>query len=213
MKNLEKRISGLIIGSIFPLSLGLLSVTIWFFFDKSESRPLIYLAIGVLTGILIDLKFLKIWINNRFNLPIWIIALIYIVYNFFVYGFFMGIPVLNTFLGLLAGYYFGHRICYKKIEKEKHTRLINHVSMFTGLIMAFICVSSGFLAIYNNGEGMIQDVIRLAGLSFKVTTLILWGIVFIGGFILILTNILLTRIIMIKTIKNHTRLTTCIAND
>lgn len=202
MKNIEKRISGLIIGSIFPLSLGLLLVTIWFLFDKSENRPLFYLAFGLLVGILIDLKFLKGWINRRFNLPIWIIILIYLVYNVFVYGFFMGLPVFNTFLGLLAGYYFGNRICYNKIESEKHSKLISQVSIFAGLIMTFVCISSGFLAIYENGAaGMIQNVL---GLSFEVTRSMLWGIVLIGGLILILANILITRITMAKTIKNYT---------
>jgi hypothetical protein len=203
MKNIEKRISGLIIGSIFPLSLGLLLITIWFLFDKSESRPLIYLATGLLIGILIDRRFLKGWINSRFNLPILIIISIYLVYNVFVYGFFMGLPVFNTFLGLLAGYYFGNRICFNKVESKKHPKLINQVSLFAGLIMTFVCISSGFLAIYDNGAaGMIQDVL---GLSYEVTRTMLWGIVLIGGIILIIANILLTRLTMIKTIKNYAR--------
>jgi hypothetical protein len=201
MKNIEERISGLIIGSIFPVSLGLLLVTIWFLFDRSESRPLFYLAFGLLIGILIDLRFLKGWINRRFNLPILIIASIYLVYNVFVYGFFMGLPVFNTFLGLLAGYYFGNRICFNKVESEKHPKLINQVSMFAGLIMTCVCILSGFLAIYDNGAaGMIQNVL---GLSYPVTRTMLWAIVLIGGIILIIANILLTRIAMIKTIKNY----------
>ena len=201
MKNIEKKINGLIIGCVFPLSLGLLSVTIWLSIDKCESRLFIYLISGLLIGVLIDLKFLKGWINRRFNLPIWIIALIYIVYNVFVYGFFMGLPVFNAFLGLLAGYYFGNRICFNKIESEKLPKLINQVSIFSGLIMTFVCISSGFLAIYDNGAaGMIQDVL---GLSFKVTSPMLWGIVLIGGLILILVNVFLARYTMIKTIKNY----------
>jgi len=201
MKNIEKKINGLIIGCVFPLSLGLLSVTIWLSIDKCESRLFIYLISGLLIGGLIDLKFLKGWINRRFNLPIWIIALIYIVYNVFVYGFFMGLPVFNAFLGLLAGYYFGNRICFNKVESEKIPKLINQVSIFSGLIMTFVCISSGFLAIYDNGAaGMIQDVL---GLSFEITSPMLWGIVLIGGSILILVNVFLARYTMIKTIKNY----------
>lgn len=203
MENIEKRISGLIIGSLFPLSLGLLSVTIWFLFDKSESRPVIYLAIGLFTGILIDLVFFKSWMNRRFSWPIWIIISVYLVYNVFVYGFFMGLPVFNTFLGLLAGYYFGNRICFNKIEQKKHPKLITRVSLFTGLIMTIVCISSGFLAIHDNGaKGMIQDVL---GLNFEVTKTMLWGIVLAGGVILIAANVLITRVTMIKTIKNYTQ--------
>jgi len=201
MKNFEKKINGLIIGSLFPLTLGLLSVTIWVLFDKSESRPLFYLVSGLIIGGLIDLKFLRSWINSRYNLPLWIIAMIYLIYNVFVYGFFMGLPVFNVFMGLLAGYYFGNRICFNKVELEKYPKLINQVTKFAGLIMTFICISSGYLAIYDNGAaGMIQNVL---GLSFEVTRSMLWGIVLIGGLILIFTNILLTRIAMIKTIKKY----------
>jgi len=201
MKNLEKIISGLIIGSIFPLSLGLITLSIWFMFDKSESRPLIYLIFGVLIGGLIDLKFIKSWINNRFNLPTWIIALIYIVYNIFVFGFFMGFPVFNVLLGLLAGYYYANRICSNKIEPAKHLKLINKLSFFTGIIMTLVCISSGFLAIYHNGAaGMIQD---LLGLPFEVTRSMLWMIVVIGGLVLVLITVLLTRFTMFKIIRNY----------
>jgi hypothetical protein len=69
--------------------------------------------------------------------------------------------------------------------------------------MTFVCVSSGFLAIYDNGAaGMIQNVL---GLSFVVTKPMLWGIVLVGGLILVSTNIVLTRITMIKTIKGYAR--------
>ncbi|MFH0761092.1 MAG: hypothetical protein V2A67_06280 [Bacteroidota bacterium] len=201
MKNLEKKIDGLIIGSLFPLSLGLIAVTLWFLLDKSESRPIIYVAIGLALGVLIDLKFLKGWINRRYTLPLWTVAAIYIVYNMLVYGFFMGLPVFNVFLGLLAGYYFGHRICFNQVAPEKHSKLVNQVSLFTGLIMTLVCISSGFLALMDNqAAGMIKEVL---GLDFEVTHAMMWGIVLIGGCILILTTILLTRITMNKIIKNH----------
>lgn len=203
MKNFEKSIIGLIIGSTFPLLFGLVFVTIWFLLDKSENRPVIYLTFGLLLGLLIDVRFLKGWTRRRFDLPLWFMAGIYIAYNIFVYGFFMGFPVFNVFLGLFAGYYFGNRICFKNVKSEKQSKLINQVSLFTGLVMTLICISSGFLALVNNeAAGMIKEVL---GLNFEVTKSMVWGIVLIGGLTLILTNILLTRITMIKTIKYNTR--------
>jgi len=201
MKNLEKKIDGLIIGSLFPLSLGLLAITVWFLLDKSESRPVIYVVTGLVLGALIDLKFLKGWIDRRYNLPLWTVAAIYIVYNVLVYGFFMGLPVFNVFLGLLAGYYFGNRICYTKDDPERTSKQINQVSLFTGLIMVFVCISSGYLALMSDeAAGMIRE---LLGLDFEVTYAMMWGIVLIGGSLLILTTVLLTRITMIKVIRSH----------
>ena len=203
MKRFEKIIHWLIIGSTFPILLGLSSVVIWFCFDRSENRPVIYLAAGLLLGLATDLLFLKGWIRNRFDLPVWFMAAIYIVDNILVYGFFMGFPVFNVFLGLFAGYYSGNRICFKKVEPEKHSKLINQVSLFAGLIMTLICISSGFLALVGYGAGgMIKE---LLGLGFEVTKPMVLGIVLIGGLTLIITNIILTRITMIKTIKTNTR--------
>ena len=202
MKRFEKIISGLIIGSTFPLLLGLLSVIIWFSLDKSEDRPVIYLIIGIFLGLIIDYKFLKGWISRRFDLSIWFMAAIYVIYNIFVFGFFMGLPVFNVFLGFFAGYYFGNRICFKNVESKKHSKIINQVSLFTGLIMTLICFSSGFLALVDNeAAGMIKEVL---GLGFEVTKSMVWGIVLIGGLTLILANILLTRITMTNTIKKIT---------
>lgn len=201
MKNLEKRIDGLILGSLFPLSLGLLAVTLWLLLDKSESRPVIYVATGLALGALIDLKFLKSWIHRRYTLPLWTVAAIYVVYNAFVYGFFMGLPVFNVFLGWLAGYYFGHRILYNQVEPETHSKLANQVSIFTGVIMTLVCISSGFLALMDNqAAGMIKEVL---GLDFEVTHTMMWGIVLIGGMLLILTTILFTRITMNQVVKKH----------
>jgi ABC-type uncharacterized transport system fused permease/ATPase subunit len=181
MKRFEKIISGLIIGSTFPLLLGLLSVMIWFCLDKSEDRPVIYLIIGIFLGLIIDYKFLKGWISRRFDLSIWFMAAIYVIYNIFV---------------------FGNRICFKNVESKKHSKIINQVSLFTGLIMTLICFSSGFLALVDNeAAGMIKEVL---GLGFEVTKSMVWGIVLIGGLTLILANILLTRITMINTIKKIT---------
>jgi len=43
------------------------------------------------------------------------------------------------------------------------------------------------------------------GLDFEVTNSMMWGIVLTGGLALIFINIILTRIAMIKTIKNCVR--------
>lgn len=198
----EKIINGLIIGGTFPFFFGLLSVVIWFTLDRSENRPLIFLTAGLLTGLIIDSIFLKGWIDHRFDLPVWFLAAIYVIYNVLFYGFFMGFPVFNTFLGLFAGYYSGKRVCFKNIEPEIHSKLINQVSFFSGMIMTLVCILSGFLAlVHNEAAGMLKEVLRL---RFEVTKPMVWAIVLTGSLALIVTNILLTRFAMIKTIKNNT---------
>jgi len=202
MKKIERIINGLIIGSTFPLLFGLLSVISWFYLDGAEHKVIIYLVIGLFIGLLIDLKFLKNWINVRFDLPIWFIIAIYVIYNILVYGFFMGLPLFNIFLGLFAGYYFGNRIYYKNILNEKQSKIINQVSLFTGLIMTLICISTGFIALTDESVG--AAIKGMLGLNFNITKSMVWGIVLIGGFSLILSQILLTSFTIMKTIKFNT---------
>jgi len=202
MKGVDKIFFGLIIGCAFPFFLCLLSMIIWFYLDKSESRALFYLVAGLVLGLIVDFKFLNGWINKRYELPVWFILGIYVLYNIGLYGMFMGFPVFNAFLGLIAGYYYGKRILFKKIPSEKHYQLINHVSLITGLIMLFICISSGFIALA--GEGVGYDIQGMLGLRFIITKSMILGITVIGGISLIILTIALTKIAIVKTLKLKT---------
>jgi len=199
MKRFEKILNGLIIGGTFPLLFGLLSMITWFYLDKSENRGVIYLAAGLLLGLIIDLKFLKDWIKHRFELPLWGIAGIYTFYNICVYGFFMGFPVFNVLLGLIAGYYFGNRIISNKIEKEKRSKQINQVSLFTGLIMTLICVSSAIIGLTDKTIG--DNIQGMLGLDFGITKTMILAIIFVGGFGLIISQYYITRLTIVKTIR------------
>jgi formate-dependent nitrite reductase membrane component NrfD len=112
----------------------------------------------------------------------------------------MGLPVFNVFLGLVAGYYYGNRIGSKNKTSENHSKIVKKVSLFTRLVMTFICIFPGYLALVDNETGnMIKNILEL---DFDVTRLMVIGIILIGGILLISATILLTRITMIKTINN-----------
>ena len=199
MKNFDKIFFGFLIGFAFPFILVFLSVLLWFFFDKNESRVLIYLVTGLLFGLLIDFKYLKRWVNKRYQLALWFIILIYLIYNIGMYGFFMGFPVFNVLLGLIAGYYFGKRVCSKNIKSEMYPKIIKQVSLFTGLIMALICISSGLIAILDNYTG--NTIQGMLGLDFEVTKEMILTIIIAGGLSLIAAEYFITRLIMQKTIR------------
>lgn len=203
MKKFDKIFFGLIIGCAFPLFLCLVSMIIWFYLDKSESRALFYLAAGILVGLIIDIKFLYRWIDKRFELPVWFILGIYLLYNICGYGMFMGFPVFNAFSGLIAGYYYSRRILFRKIPSERYYKLINQVSLTTGLIMLFFCISSGFIALA--GEGVGYDIQGMLGLKFMITKSMILGIALIGGISLIILTFALTKITMINILKTKTQ--------
>jgi hypothetical protein len=199
MKSFEKIITGFIIGGAFPLLLGMLSMVIWFYFDKNESRALFYLISGFLLGCIIDIVFLKKWVDKRYELPVWFITGIYLFYNICIYGLFMGFPVFNVLLGIMAGYYYGNRIYYNNIPANKQHKLIQQVSLCTGLIMTVICIASGFIALSSKDIGI--DVRNMMRLDFEVTRPMLWGITLIGGIFLVWLQVMVTRITTKKTVK------------
>lgn len=199
MKRFERIFSGLIMGCAFPLLFGLLSVVIWFYIDKLESRALLYLAGGVISGLIIDLAFLKGWIRRRFELPLWFPAGIYILYSIFIFGFFMGFPVFNVLMGLVAGFYFGNRIVANKIRPQMQPRLIKQVSRFSALVMALICISSAVIGLTDKTIG--ANIQGMLGLGFEVTKAMVWALVLVGGFCLIIVQYVITGWAIQKTIR------------
>ncbi|MEJ2616236.1 MAG: hypothetical protein P8Z35_14860 [Ignavibacteriaceae bacterium] len=111
----------------------------------------------------------------------------------------MGFPVFNLFLGLAAGYYFGKRVCFRNIKSGMYSKIINKVSLFTGLIMALICISSGLIALLDNYTG--STIKGMLGLGFDVTKEMIFTIIIIGGLGLILTEYFITKLTMQRTIK------------
>lgn len=200
MKRIDKLILGLIFGSSFPILLFLIAVTIWFYFFQN-SNVFYFVFAGLLTGLFIDLIYLKRLIKNGFDLPNWVLIGLYLFYSICIYGLFMGFPVFNLIMGMIAGYYFGKRILYKNISLIESKPIIRQVSFFTSLIMLLICISSGFIANIDNGVG--KDLQLMFRLQFEITKAMIWEIILIGGLVLIIAQYFLTKTILIKTIKNN----------
>jgi len=199
MIRFEKIFFGILIGSAFPLFFGLLSVTIWFYLNISEKYAPFYLIVGILLGLVIDLKNLKSWVEKRYDLSVWFLIGLYLFFNIVTFGFFMGFPVFNIFWGLVAGYYSGCRIVFKNTPKGARSIIINWISIITGIVMMLICISSASIALSGNGVG--TELQSMLGLEFVVTKPMIWEIILIGGFLLIAAQIVLTRITINKTIK------------
>lgn len=200
MRSFDKIFVGLILGFTFPLFLSLLSLFIWFYADKNQDRALVFVSTGFFIGCIIDLKYLKGWITNRYELNLWFLSAIYIFYNIMIYGFFMGFPVFNALMGLVAGYYFGKRMNFMNLPDETRSKIIKQVSIFTGFVMILICISSGFIALA--GEGVGKDVQNMLGLSFEVTKPMILGIAIGGGIFLVLFQMIITGITLKKMINN-----------
>lgn len=147
--------------------------------------------LGLGLGILIDLIFLKKWVANAFNLNRAILLFIYLFYSICIYGFFMGFPVFNAAMGIVAGLYVGRRMYHQKTDSREFDRNVQVTSVFATAVMAVICLSSALLALSETNlpaqlEGMFN-------LNFEVTWPMIIGIIVLGGTALILSQYWLTR--------------------
>jgi hypothetical protein len=201
MKKFDGILFGAAIGAVFPVFFSLLLVTLWFYFDRNESNALIYLIVGLILGFIVDVKYLRKWIKNKYNLSNRFIIAIIIFYNICMYGFFMGFPVFNLSLSLIAGYYLGKKICCNKIPIIHHGRIINQVSTFAGFIMTLICISSGIIALNDKFTG--KSLSLMFGLDYEITQTIILLITVIGGICLVFFQYYITRFTIIKTIKSN----------
>ena len=168
-EKIDRLFTGLIIGFAFPILCCLSAGMIWFYVDRSEPRIPFYLIPGLLTGLIIDLKYLKGWINNRYALPGWFLAGIYLFYNICMFGVFMGFPVFNLATGVVAGYYIGNKIFHGKIFPEAQKRIISKTSQFTAIVMILICISSASIALTEKTIG--EEIRGMLGLHFEISRL------------------------------------------
>jgi len=200
----RKDIPSLIIfGAVFPLLIALTAVVIWNYFDRSEDRIILYLAGGLLAGLLIDLRYLKKWVTNRYRLSMTFIGFVFIVYNVMAYGFFMGFPVFNVFLAIMAGWYMGNRLSSDSSNLKDQKRIINKTTLFVGAIMIVICTFSAYLALREESIG--QQIQGMLGLHFEVTSPMVIGIIVVGGLALITAQICCIRFTIHQRLKINAR--------
>jgi hypothetical protein len=199
MKKFDRLFIGFLLGGTFPLFLGQLSLLVWLYFNGNENRALYFVLSGLLIGLAVDIMFLRKWIAKRYAIAEWITAGIYIFYSITLYGIFMGFPVFNLLMGLPAGYYYGKRIQFTNDLPEKNRFLIRKISVFTGLVMALFCISSGFIALRGSGVG--PDIRSVFRLPFEVTKPMLLIAAVTGGILLIYLQIVITKVTLIKTIR------------
>lgn len=202
MNRAEQLFFGLILGIIFPVLFFLIAVSIWFFFFQNLNVHY-FVLLAVASGFFIDLFYLKNWIRIRFELPVWILISIYLFYNLCEFGFFMGFPVFNLLMGVIAGYYFGHRLLRNYHTAVDLKRIVRKVSLFTASVMFLICSASAFLATIGEVAG--KELGSMLRLPFELTESMVWGIILIGGPVLILAQYLLTQFTINLVIRHKSQ--------
>ncbi len=120
---------------------------------------------------------------------------IFIFYSVCTFGFFMGVPVPNLGLAVLAGIYIGRRLAHSTPNAEDQKRLTAESAGFTTLVFFFICAASAYFALRDPTTGAnLQGMFRL---PFVVTPGMVLTLILVGGAAVLALNWWLT----VKTIR------------
>lgn len=199
MSKFDKILSRVILGVMAPIFLFLLG---WWgsFPFVTDGNTILFLALGGLAvGILLDFTLLRKFISKLFRLSIFALATVALFYSIMIYGFFMGFPVFNSFVGILGSYIAARNGIIRKLPKEetiKNTKLMNRVST---AILFLLCVCSAALAL--SDSTICSQIKGMLNLSFDVSMGMIWGLILVGGSFLLLFQYFLSKLVSKRVIK------------
>jgi hypothetical protein len=196
----DKIIFGSVLCAFFPFVLSVIVLGIGFCFVKEDNLPYFFIT-GIITGIILDIIFIRRILSVLFDQPFWVFAGFYILCSVLIYGAFMGLPVPQLVVGLAAGYYWGRRISVKNIISPQLEVMIRKVTFFSAFIMLLICISSALLALNEKTIG--EELQGMLGLGFIPGKDLIIGGIIIGGSALIIIQYFITRIMIVKTAKTR----------
>lgn len=147
-----------------------------------ESWIFLFAFAGFLVGVIIDILFLRKWIQTVYSMKPIVWMMIYLFYSFGMFGFFMGVPVFNVALSLPTGSFIGGWLVYNGADSTRMKKIARYSALFTTSILAIVCAASSTIALVSSSTA--SDLQGMLGL--RITPMMIIGII-LGGGIFILT--------------------------
>jgi glucose-6-phosphate-specific signal transduction histidine kinase len=198
MIRFERLIFNFLIGMVFPAICFLGCWGISFLLTRNERTIIIVSLSGLCLGLVIDFLVYYFFKPDIFKLSKPVLIIIYLFYNTWLFGFFMGVPVFHLALGIIAGYYWMKRLIYQNKIRD-YKREIHRTSLFTSFIIGVVCLFSATFALISPSTP--SDLKGMLRLPFEISQTILLCIIIAGGLILIVAQYYLTRATMFSVLK------------
>jgi hypothetical protein len=181
MRIIERAIIGIVVGAV-PV-IGCFLAGWWISLPLAPEAHIKYYALaGLLLGILVDVIFLGRWVKRAYSMGTWLWMLVYLFYAIGMFGFFMGVPIFHVILALPAGVFVGRWLAYSDADVECRQKTARQAALFTVSILGLVCAASGTIALVNRSTASeLQNMLRL---PFEVTTMMVVGLIVIGGAII-----------------------------
>lgn len=198
MIRFEKLIFNFLSGMVFPAICFLGCWGISFLLNGNEKIIIIVSLSGLCLGLIIDFLIYHFVKPDIFKLSKPVLIIIYLFYNTWLFGFFMGVPVFHLALGIIAGYYWMKRLIYQNKVKD-YKKEIQRTSIFTSIIIGVVCLFSATIAMISPSTP--ADLKGMLHLPFEISQTLLLCIIIAGGLVLIIAQYYLTRATMIAVLK------------
>ncbi len=199
MIRFERLIFNFLFGLVIPVLCFLISWWTTLIFTQNEKTIAIVSLSGLCLGLIIDFLIILFFKPDIFKLSKPVVVIIYLFYNAWLFGFFMGVPVFHLALGIIAGFYWMKRLIYQN-EIKDYKREIYRTSLFTSIVIGAVCLFSAVIALLS--ESTPSDLQGMFHLSFKISMPLLVCFIIAGGLILIIAQYYLTRATMVATIRS-----------
>ena len=157
-----------------------------------DSLVAIFALSGFLFGVIIDILYLKRLIPVFYKFKISLMMILYLFCSAIAVAFFMGFPVGNFFLGLVAGLYIGRKYHYLDQSQDELPFVIKTTCLFTALVTSLEAFPIGLLVLKDNY--LLRSINQLFGFQlFSKNTVIDITIIAFMCLILYVVQFLLTK--------------------
>lgn len=183
LNRLEMILYKILFWGLVPLILFLLGW--WLSLGLVEEQRISSVAFaGMGVGILIDVFFLKPVLKSLETIKPMNLMLIFVFYSIMTLGFFMGVPIFNLALGILAARFMIRVGLYQDLSETKMEIMIQNTAKFVTVVLVGVCIISALIALKDPADTAINIQLML-NLGFEVTPLMIYGLILFGGLILI----------------------------
>jgi hypothetical protein len=201
MRNFDRIASIIIISILAPV---ILMLSFWWGsipFVENNDQLIFYLAIsGFVVGMILDVTILRRFLLKLFSLSLLPLVAIEIFYSIMVYGFFMGFPAFNSLVGILGSYIVARKCVYDHASQKEAARNVKYMLLLSTVILFAVCICSAFLALR---ETTICSQVRgMLNLSFEVTIEMIWGLILIGGSMLLIVQYYISKLVCRKVLAD-----------
>lgn len=200
INRLESVLYKLIFWGVVPVTLFLIGW--WSSIGLDDNQAIFSMAFaGMGIGILIDALILKPKLKSLETLKPSTYVFVFVFYSIMTLGFFMGVPAFNLFLGILAGRFMARVGLYHEDSSEKMQERLKQTAWVTTLVFIGVCIVSALIALIDPWDTAI-NLQGMLGLPFTVTPWMVWGLVIVGGTVLVILHYVLT-LYFGRYAKNH----------